>query len=427
MSKIIFLLVLLLFQFKSWAQSESHMDEVAPTSFSNRIIKVGSLQNQLDKYRYQNIIRIPKGVHQGPIHLKESNLKIIAENGAIIDGNGEGTVIVIEGDNIILDGLVIRGSGFSYTDVDAAISIRNSHHVTVKNSKIEDCLFGVDVALSEGVIVENNNISSKNLDLSIRGDAIRFWASKNSSVIGNHWENSRDVVAWYSDNILYRNNKGRHSRYSLHSMYSKNLKIIGNQFFNNSVGIFLMYGSDILISDNRIQRSSGATGKGIGLKEVSNVIIQNNTILYSSIGIGVDNSPFNINTKIWYINNEIAYNQRAVSLSNDRSGGEFKDNIFADNHIDVESNNRFPSRGEWHGNYWDKYDGFDRNQDGIGDTPYLIKKYSDTFRENIPNTSFFYSSPVDLLISLVEQVTNFGDPLIVVRDTKPRFFKEDVR
>jgi len=136
---------------------------------------------------------------------------------------------------------------------------------------VRDTLFGIDVGDIEEVRIEGCDISSRPTDVTMRGDAIRVWSSDDVDVIDNYWHDARDAVAWYSDRVLFEHNRGVRSRYSVHSMYSKNLIVRNNFFEDNSVGVFLMYGRGATVVNNEIRESTGAAGIGLGLKETSGI------------------------------------------------------------------------------------------------------------------------------------------------------------
>lgn len=387
-------------------------------------VKTGPLQKEIDKLLPHSTLKLEKGVHHGPIHIKVPGVTIVGAPGAVITGDEVGSVIVIEADNVTIKDLTIRGSGLSYTQADSGIGLRSVNNTKIVGNTIEDCLFGIDVFSGDQNLIEGNFISSKNLEIGLRGDAIRLWSVTNSKVLNNKWSFARDVVSWYSSKIEFRGNEGTDSRYSIHSMYSKGLKIQDNTFKRNQVGIFLMYGSDFIISGNYIERAQGATGMGIGLKETSNIIAQNNTINYSAVGVLVDNTPFNAGSRNWFYGNRFAFNGKGVVLSNDLDGGEFKRNVFVGNLHDVETENRRGSRSIWDKNYWDKYVGFDEDNNGIGDTPYIIRIYGDSLRKSNPKSSLFYATPLFTLMGVIEEVANLGDPIIVLTDKNPNIVKK---
>lgn len=403
---------------------EANSDHSRPVVSWHQQVVTGPLQSEIEKLLPNSTLKLPSGIHQGPIHIKTAGVTIEGVPGTIITGNGVGSVIVIEAPDVTIKGLRIKNSGLSYTQADSGIGLRSVDNIKLLNNTIVDCLFGIDVHSGTNILIEGNTISSKNLEVGLRGDAIRLWSVTNSHILKNTWSFSRDVVAWYSKKIVFKDNIGSDSRYSIHSMYAQGLSIQNNKFTRNQVGIFLMYGKDFLITNNTIERALGAAGMGIGLKESSNIIAQNNTINYSAIGVLIDNSPFNQGSKNWFYENTLAFNTKGVLLSNDLQGGEFKKNIFIGNLIDVDTDNRNGSRSLWDKNYWDKYLGFDEDKNKIGDKPYIIRKFGDTIKGSDPKTSFFNGTLLFTLIDIIEEVTNMGEPIIVLTDKNPHIIKD---
>jgi nitrous oxidase accessory protein len=385
--------------------------------------KTGELQARVDRLRPGGTLRLEAGTHRGPIVIRTSHVSVVSAAGARISGDGLGSVVVIEAQDVTLRGLHLVGSGDSYEQVNAGISVRSSADVRLEDNVIQDCLFGIDIAGSERVLVEGNRISSKALDLGLRGDGIRVWASEDVEVRRNFWSDTRDVVSWYSKRVRFDDNEGTRSRYSLHSMYSTDLFIRNNFFHENSVGIFVMYGSGTTILDNRVRHSLGPTGMGLGLKETSGVYAQGNSFLYCATGILVDNSPWLPSARNWFFDNRIAFNQNGVLFSNDREGNEFRANILSGNVQDADSESRNGSRSLWVDNAWDRYDGFDGNHDGVGDTPYILKKYADVLTSSDPAVQFFRGAPVLALIDVIARLVPTTDPTVVLRDERPRFHR----
>ena len=118
----------------------------------------------------------------------------------------------------------------------------------------------------------------------------------NNLIEGNEVIDSRDMVAWYSNGNIFRNNLGRRSRYSMHFMFANNNMVEGNRFYDNAVGIYFMYTEGGVVRNNVISHATGATGMGIGFKEASGAVIEGNEIIYCAVGIGSDLSPFQPDT-----------------------------------------------------------------------------------------------------------------------------------
>lgn len=337
-----------------------------------------------------------------------------------VDAGGVGSVLTVTAANVIVKGFTFLNSGRSYTKVDAGIKVIAGDGVQLLDNHIEDCLFGIDVQAAKDILIQKNHISSKNLPLGLRGDAIRLWNVHGGRVLQNVWTHSRDSVSWYSENVTFAFNRGSDSRYSLHSMYSTKLRIQGNTFINNSVGIFLMYGKEFMIVGNHIERSQGATGMGIGMKEASDIDIHNNKIIYTAIGMLFDGSPFAPGAPARIFGNTLAYNGKAISINNDRGGAYFRSNTFAGNMMDVFMERRGGSLGKWEGNFWDTYAGFDADRDYVGDLPHLVMRYGEDLRQQYPLSAFFEGTPLLLIIAGLERLLPLSEPTLILKDLRPR-------
>ncbi|MES9961621.1 MAG: nitrous oxide reductase family maturation protein NosD, partial [Sedimenticola sp.] len=336
-----------------------------------------------------------------------------------IDAGGKGSVIYLETDGATVKNLRLVNSGSSHNDIDSGVQVRGNFNV-VKDNVIEDCLFGVDLQQSEHNVVRRNRISSKDEELGMRGDAIRLWYSFNNKITENLVRDSRDIVVWYSaDNEITRNDAKR-GRYSLHFMYSQYNKVEANHFEDNAVGIFLMYSDGIVVRNNHIAKAAGPTGVGIGFKETSDLIVENNEVLNCATGLYIDVSPFQPDTFNYFHNNLIAYNGVGVRWLNDWHGNIFQENKFKGNVTQVMvTGGKTANRNEWIGNHWDDYEGFDLDKDGVGDKPYQLYSYADRIWMDVPSAQFFKGSPMLEVLDFLERLAPFSDPDLVVSDGKP--------
>jgi nitrous oxidase accessory protein len=74
----------------------------------------------------------------------------------------------------------------------------------------------------------------------------------------------------------------------------------------------------------------------------------------------------------------------------------------------------------WRGNYWDDYQGFDRDGDGRGDTPHEIWIHADRIWMETPMAAFFRSSPALELLDFLERLAPFSLPYRILGDPAPR-------
>lgn len=360
----------------------------------------------------------PPGTYAGPVVVNKP-LIIDGQNKVTIDGGGKGTLVVLKTDGATLQNLHLTNSGQSHNDIDAGVHVRGKYNV-VKGNTIDNCLFGVDLQQSEGNIVRGNRISSKPFPLGERGDAVRLWYSFRNKVTDNILSDTRDMVAWYSRDNEFKRNQGYNSRYSLHFMYSYYNLVEDNHYYNNAVGIFVMYSEGVVLRNNIIAHAAGPTGVGVGFKEASNLTIEGNQVLYCASGLYVDVSPFQPDTTNRFKDNLLAYNGIAVRFLNDWTGNEFRHNQFAGNLIPVVVSGRgTANRNQWEGNYWSDYQGFDRNRDSVGDTPHEIYAYADQLWQDQPYAQFFKGSPVLESLDFLEKLAPFSKPVLLVQDKTP--------
>ncbi len=391
---------------------------LAGLALSSHATKYPSFQELVDATKEGGTLVPPPGIYSGPVTL-DYPITIDGKGKVTIDAGGEGSVIYVDTDGTVIKNLHLTNSGSSHNDIDSGIQVRGNFNV-IKDNVIDNCLFGVDLQQSENNIVRRNTISSKDLALGMRGDSVRLWYSFNNKITDNIIRNSRDMVVWYSaDNEIARNDS-RDGRYSLHFMYSRFNDVDSNHYENNSVGIFLMYSDGVVVRNNYIAHANGPTGMGIGFKETSDVEISNNKILYCATGMYIDISPYEPDTTNRIHDNTIAFTNIGIDFLNDWKGNVFERNAFKGNQTQIAvSGGKTADRNEWKGNYWDDYEGFDQDNDGIGDKPYELYSYADRIWMDIPAAKFLKGTPVMAVIDFLERLAPFSTPNMLVRDKQP--------
>ncbi|MBL7000986.1 MAG: nitrous oxide reductase family maturation protein NosD [Gammaproteobacteria bacterium] len=360
----------------------------------------------------------PPGIYAGPVTL-DFPLTIDGQGQVTIDAGGKGSVIYLDTDGAVIRNMHLTNSGNSHNDIDAAIQVRGKFNV-IKDNVIDNTLFGIDLQQADSNIIRRNRISSKPVDLGVRGDSVRLWYSFNNKIEDNIIRDSRDMVVWYSaDNTIARNDS-RGGRYSLHFMYSRFNEVDSNHYENNSVGIFLMYSDGVRVHNNYIAYANGPTGMGIGFKETSDVEISSNQILYCATGLYIDVSPYDPEKTNRIHDNVIAFTNVAINFLNDWTGNIFERNSFKGNQTQISvAGGKTANRNVWKDNYWDDYEGFDLDHDGIGDKPYELYGYADRIWMDVPAARFFQGTPVMAVLDFLERLAPFSTPDMLVRDDSP--------
>ena len=354
-----------------------------------RIHGLKPFQDLVDKAAPGSVLRPPPGHYAGPVSI-DKPLTIDGGGQVTIDAGDKGTVMSLNASNSVLRGLHLTGSGESHDTDDSCLDVRG-HHNVIEDIVVDNCLFGIDLKQVDHSVVRNNRISSKDFELGVRGDGLRLWYSNDNLVEGNEIVDSRDMVAWYSHRNKFVDNLGRRSRYSIHFMFANDNVVDRNRFYDNAVGIYFMYTEGGSATNNIISHATGATGMGVGFKEASGTLIENNEIIYCGIGIGSDLSPFQPDSTIEIRNNRFAYNGIAILFNSETGGNNLRNNQFEGNLTQVSYGGRSdnPTKNLWEGNYWDDYQGFDRDHDGVGDNAHELYAYADQLWMEFPMARFF--------------------------------------
>ena len=390
-----------------------------------RVHGLKPIQELIDKAPAGSVLRPPPGIYSGPAVI-DKPLTIDGNDQVTIDSGDKGTVMILNASNSTLRGLHLTGSGDSHDSDDSCLDVRGNDNV-IEHIKADNCLFGLDFKQSNNNRIIGNEIRSKDRELGVRGDGLRLWYSNDNLIDNNKIIDSRDMVAWYSHRNIFRNNHGERSRYSIHFMFANENVVENNRFYDNAVGVYFMYTEGGTVRNNVISHATGATGMGIGFKEASGTLIENNEIIYCGVGIGSDLSPFQPDSSIEIRGNRFAYNGIGIVFNSETGGNNLRDNIFEGNLTQVSyggrGDNNNNARNFWEGNYWDDYQGFDRDKDGYGDVKHDLYAYADQIWIEMPVARFFRSSPVMELLDFLERLAPFSTPDLILRDEKPRFIQ----
>lgn len=389
--------------------------------FSSSFIFASELQEAIDKAPIGSKITLAQGEYHGNLVINKPLTIDGVDKKAKIIGDGNSSVITIKSSNVVIKNLTILNSGFSVENIDSAIFAKEVNNITIENNHISDSLFGVNFEQVNRSKIIDNFITSKDLELGIRGDAIRLWSSHDNQLLSNRIYKSRDFVLWYSSGNNIENNYGSYNRYSLHFMYAGRNMVRNNLFEYNSVGIFFMYSSGTIAISNTVKNSLGAFGVGIGMKDSSNFTLLENNLIYNPRGLYLDQSPYHPRTVNIFERNNILYNSSGIQFQVSRERSIFNENVIKGNIeavvSDTPRNNL--SINDWNANYWDMYEGFDKNGDGYGDIPYKHYVYADKLWLYNPNVKFFYGSVIMDLLNFLAKFIPFSEPELLAVDNKP--------
>jgi len=386
-----------------------------PTMAATRIVQSdATIEETLKLAENGDTLIVQGGHHQGRFVIDKS-VALIGEDNPVIDGSGVGSVVMVNAPEVTIRGFTIRNTGIQLSSGDAGIMIKKAEGTLIEENRFENVLFGVQVRNSPYTRVQNNTFEGKALDVGRRGDLIRVWYSHGTLVENNRCFNGRDVVIWYSKEVTVKQNEVRNGRYGIHFMYCDDATITENRLIGNSVGVYLMYSYRLQLTTNWIVGNRGASGHGVGLKDMLDGQITDNFIADNRAGMFMDNATNTFN------NNLIAFNDSGLLVLPSARKNRFARNSFVDNgeQVTIEGQGSIRSN-QWTGNYWSDYSGYDANHDGIGDTPYQSVHLFERLTEQHPVLRLFIYSPSVSALDFATRLFPIFTPQPKLTDKAPR-------
>lgn len=370
-----------------------------------------------------DVIEVHGGTYPAPL-VVDKTVSLIGINQPVIDGKGEGSLVLISTHQVVFSGFIVRGSGQSLAHEDTGIVVQGSQ-VTVSDNLLEDVMFGIYFANAPGGLAQNNVIHGKPLEESMRGDGIRVWYSNDVQLIGNEITSGRDTLIWYADNITIRDNHIHHNRYGLHFMYNENAVVENNIIESNAVGAYMMYSAGLVMTGNHYTNNRGASGYGIALKDMDHAHVASNVFIGNVAAIYLDNSPSLYDEYNTFNQNFIAYNDVGLMGLPSVQRNIFQNNTFLENYQQISVQGRGNLLGNlWNqdgiGNYWSNYVGYDRDGDDVGDMPFRAEKLFESLADNEPILRLFSFSPASQAIDFAASAFPSLRPDPKVIDEAPR-------
>lgn len=356
-----------------------------------------SLQERIAAAVPGSTLVIEAGLYQGRIVI-EGPLTLVGVDRPVIDGGGDGSVVTISGEGVVFQGFEVRHSGRAVTQEAAGIKVSGSGH-RIEDNIVDDVYFGIHLADGGSNQVIGNRITPGHRPGARPGHAVSLWHQNGTRILDNDISEARDgIYLTFADNVLAENNSIRGSRYGVHSMYSENSTFVHNSLSGNLLGGALMYSNGLEMRCNRItENREGATAYGVLLKDIDDLILEDNLILGNRVGIYADSTPLGPGHEAIVRGNTIIGNDSALALQS-TVGLTFYDNVVANNLTDVRtrgsglsSANRWSLNGR--GNYWDQYQGYDQDGDGIGDIPYRYELVMNEMIRRTPLVRAFIYTP----------------------------------
>lgn len=374
---------------------------------------VASLGAALERAAAGDTIVVQGGVY------RESGLRvlrpvhIVGQGAPVIDGGGA-AVFLVSADSVSITGLTIRNVAPSFTEDRAAIRLTGVRGCVIRGNTIRDSFFAIYAARAEDCVIAGNVITGSGNAETANGNAIHLYQTRGMVVERNDVRGHRDgIYLEFGRQATIRDNESRgNTRYGLHFMYSDSCMYDGNTFRGNRAGVAVMYSRHVTMTRNTFAEATGAAAYGLLLKEIGDSRLEGSTFTGNTVALSVEGSA-----RLTARRNRFLRNGWAVRVYADADGGRFEGNEFSGNAFDVTTNSRqAPTR--FAGNFWDRYDGYDLDRDGIGDVPFRPVRLFGLITAQHPEAIILLNSLLVNLLDTAERVAPILTPELPV-DSAP--------
>ena len=318
----------------------------------------------------------------------------------VLDGEKKHEVLSIHADSVVVDGFKIIRSAYATITDPCGIKVYNKSHVLIQNNVLDDNFFGIYLQNSQNCIIKNNTLKAYGKEEQKLGNGIHCWKSKDILIIANRIDGHRDGIyfEFVTQSVIWRNIANNNIRYGLHFMFSNDDAYITNVFKNNGAGVAVMFTKNVKMFNNYFEENWGDSAYGLLLKEISDSYIFNNRFARNTSGIYMEGT-----SRIKVEKNSFESNGWGMKIQASCMENEIVNNNFLKNTFDISTNGSLVLN-TFNANYWDKYEGYDLDKDGMGDVPYHPLSLFAVLTENTPSAMLLYRSFMITLLDKSEKV-----------------------
>lgn len=377
-----------------------------PLISNARTIEVGfnkpikSIKKAIALAKTGDTIVVHKGLYREGTIVINKQIVFIGKNYPVLDGQKKFEVVSIKADAVVIQGFKVINSGFATLEDPCGIKVYNKSYVVIQNNILEDNFFGIYIQNGNFCFVKNNKIRAHGRDEQLIGNGIHCWKSENLQIIANEISGHRDGIyfEFVSNSIIWRNVSLKNVRYGLHFMFSNDDSYISNVFKNNGAGVAVMFTKRVKMFNNYFEENWGDAAYGLFLKEISDSYIMGNKFDKNTAGIQMEGT-----SRILVEKNSFESNGWGMKIQASCMDNVINNNNFLRNTFDVSTNgslvlNVFSS------NYWDKYEGYDLDKNGVGDVPYHPLSLFAVLTENNPSAMLLFRSFMITLLDKSEKI-----------------------
>ncbi|HLF52308.1 nitrous oxide reductase family maturation protein NosD [Flavobacterium sp.] len=370
------------------------------------VIEVGadkpikSIKKAISLAKEGDTVLVHKGIYREGNIIIDKKIVFLGKGFPILDGQKKYEVLSIQADSVFVQGFKVIKSGYASLEDPCGIKVYNKNHVVIQNNILDDNFFGIYIQNGKNCIVKNNKIIAYGKEEQQIGNGIHCWKSENIQIIANTISGHRDGIyfEFVTNSIIWRNISTNNIRYGLHFMFSNDDAYITNVFKNNGAGVAVMFTKNVKMFNNFFEENWGDAAYGLFLKEISDSYIIGNKFSRNTSGIHMEGT-----NRIQVEKNVFEANGWAMKIQASCVDNEIINNNFVGNTFDMGTNGSLVLN-KFNSNYWDKYEGYDLDKNGVGDVPYHPLSLFAVLVENNPSAMLLFRSFMITLLDKSEKI-----------------------
>ena len=383
-----------IFSFLLFSHAEAHTIPVGSQ------LPIKRIKQALAMAKDRDTILVHGGTYKEGNIIIDKKIVLLGKNNPTLDGQYKCEVLSVKADSVIVKGFLLLHSSVASLDDPCAIKVYNRTFVRIENNYLEDNFFGIYIQNGSNCLVKNNTIIAHGVQEQLIGNGIHCWKSADLQIIGNNIKGHRDGIyfEFVTNSVIWRNISTQNIRYGLHFMFSNDDAYISNIFKNNGAGVAVMFSKRVKMFNNTFEENWGDSAYGLLLKEISDGYIFNNHFIKNTSAIYLEGA-----SRIKLEKNVFKSNGWGMKMQASCMDNELVNNNFLGNTFDISTNGSLVLN-KFNSNYWDKYEGYDLDKNGVGDVPYHPLSLFAVLTEKNPSSMILFRSFMITLLDKSEKV-----------------------
>ncbi len=382
---------------------------------------IRTISDAIAKADIGDTIYVHGGVYREGNIILQKSVSLVGLDWPVLDGEGKYEILTVHANNVSVTGFFFRDTGVASINDLAAVKVLDSKNVRIKRNRFENTFFGIYFSNSADSFVEGNQLSASAIAEHQIGNGIHMWTCRRISISNNHIKGHRDGIyfEFVTDATIRGNVSESNLRYGLHFMFSHDNEYHQNTFLKNGAGVAVMYTKGVIMTGNKFFDNRGPASYGLLLKDIRDSEVRDNFFADNSIGIFMEGS-----SRIIFSGNVFRGNGYGIRLQASCDGNTFRGNNFLSNTFDIATNGSLVLNSI-DDNYWDRYEGYDLNRDGVGDVPFRPVSMYAMVVERVPAAVLLWRSFLVTLLDRAEKAIPAITPENL-KDDKPRMNPYDL-